>query len=188
MHIVTGMLIAGLLGKGKKANLLSFLRHGPVRVSHTLPGRVRFSVPTLKEESSKGTFLEEKLSTVDGVKSVEVGPLTGSVLIQYRENIVQPELLYAAIVRLMGLEKELEKVPQPKVVKELRSFMDSLNRVVYDRTGGLLNFTSALLILLAGFGIRKIASDGSKAMPAGFTLLWWGVHHLLGGGNGAGEE
>jgi hypothetical protein len=50
----------------------------------------------------------------------------------------------------------------------------------------LLNFTSALLIVLAGVGIHKIALEGSKAMPAGFTLLWWGVHHLLGGG--AGEE
>ena len=185
MHIITGMLIAGLLGKGKKASLLPMLRHGPVRTDHAMPGRVRFSVPSLKEDSSTRSFVKEKLSTVEGVSLVEVSPVTGSVLIRYREGLVQPELLYAAVVRLAGLEKELQKTPRPKVVKELRSFLDSLNRVVYDRTGGLLNFTSALLILLAAVGIRKIASDGSKAMPAGFTLLWWGIHHLLGGG---GEE
>jgi heavy-metal-associated domain-containing protein len=187
MHIVTGMLIAGLLGKGKKASLLPMLRHGPVNTEHALPGRVRFSVPSLKDDDSKAEFLQEKLCTLDGVQSVNVAPVTGSVLIGYREGVVQPELLYAAVVRLMGLDKELEKTPRPKLVKELRSVLDSLNRVVYDRTGGILDFSSSLLIVLAAVGVKKMFAEGAKAMPAGFTLLWWGAHHLMSGG-GAGEE
>lgn len=182
MHIVTGMLIAGLLGRRKKASLLPLLRHGPVRANHVLPGRIRFSVPRLAGDHSRARFVREKLATIEGVQSVDVSTVTGSLLIRYSEQCVQPELLYAATVRLMGLEKELEKPPRPKVVKELRSFLDSLNRVVYDKTGGLLNFTSALLILLAAVGTKKLLTEGAKAMPAGFTLLWWGAHHLLGGG------
>lgn len=182
MHIVTGMLIAGLLGKHKKASLLPLLRHGPVRAEHLLPGRVRFSVPTLKEDSSRACFLQDKLVTLDGVQSVEVRPVTGSVLICFREPLVQPELLFAAIVRLMGFEGEIKRTPRPKVVRELRSVVDSLNQVIYDKTGGLLNFTSALLILLAAVGAKKMMAEGVKAMPAGFTLLWWGSHHLLIGG------
>ena len=188
MHIVTGMLIAGLLGKRKKMSLLPMLRHGPVNTEHALPGRVRFGVPSLKGDDSKAGFLKEKLSTLDGVQSVDVTPVTGSVVICYREGVVRPELLYAAIVRLMGLEKDLEKTPQPKLVKELRSVLDSLNRVVYDRTGGIVDFTSSLLILLAAMGVKKMFAEGAKAMPAGFTLLWWGAHHLMSGGGGGGEE
>ncbi len=187
MHIVTGMLIAGLLGKSKKVSLLPMLRHGPVTTEHVLPGRVRFAVPSLKDDDSKADLLQEKLSTLEGVQKVEVTPVTGSVLIDYRDGIVQPELLFAAVVRLLGLEKDLQKTPRPKLVKELRSMLDSLNRVVYDRTGGLLDFTSALLILLAAVGVKKMIADGAKSVPAGFTLLWWGAHHLFAGGGG-GEE
>jgi len=63
--------------------------------------------------------------------------------------------------------------------------VDSLNRVVYDRTGGLLDFTSALMILLAAIGITKLLREGKAAVPAGFTLLWWGMHQLLGHGGEA---
>jgi len=188
MHIVTGMLIAGLLGKGKRPTLMPLLKNGPVRVAHVVPGRVRMSVPLLQEDRSQASPLQEKLASLAGVQAVSVNPVTGSVMIRFDEASVQPELLYAATVRLMGLERELEKTPRPAVVKELRLMLDSLNRVVYDRTGGLLDFTSALLIILAGVGVKKMLAEGAKAMPAGFTLLWWGAHHILSGGGSAGEE
>jgi hypothetical protein len=129
--------------------------------------------------------LQSRLGRLDGVEEVTVSAASGSLVIRYRQKIVQPELLLAATVRLLGLEKELEKTPRPAVVRELRSMFDSLNHVVYDRTGGLLDFSSAVLILLAALGANKLLQQGSAAMPAGFTLIWWGVHRLLGCG---GEE
>jgi hypothetical protein len=96
---------------------------------------------------------------------------------------VRPELLFAAIVRLLDLEKELEQTPRPIVVRELRAVVDSLNRAVYERTSGILDFSSALLILMAAVGVSKIMAQGSVAMPAGFTLVWWGLHQLLGHGD-----
>jgi len=91
-------------------------------------------------------------------------------------------LLFAAIVRLLGLEKQMEHTPRPKAVKELRAVFDSLNRVVYDQTRGILDFSSGLLILMAAVGVNKILREGSAAMPSGFALLWWGAHQLLGHG------
>ena len=87
--------------------------------------------------------------------------------------------LISVTFRLLGLDGELKQTPQPSIVRELRSLMDSLNRIVYDRTGGLLDFTSAVSIVLAAVGIQKLATKGSKAMPAGFTLLWWALHRLI---------
>jgi copper chaperone CopZ len=182
MHIITGMLIAGLLGKGKAASLLPMLQSGPVQTDHAIRGRVRFRVPSLSGNRSDADLLRGKLPKLQGVESVDVNPATGSVLVRYRENQVRPDLLFAAIVRLLGLEEELTQTPPPTVVKELRSMMDSLNRVVHDRTGGLLDFSSALLIALAAAGMTKMFVDGKKAMPAGFTMLWWGLHQLLGHG------
>jgi hypothetical protein len=179
MHILTGMLIAGLLGKGRAPSLLPMLRTGPVRTAHAMPGRIRFRVPSLENDPSRGAFLREKLATLGGVQSITVTPQTGSVLVRYEEGKVRAELLFAAIVRLLGLDGELNQTPQPSIVKELRSLMDSLNRVVYDRTGGLLDFTSAVSIVLGAVGIQKLVSKQSKAMPAGLTLLWWAFHQLM---------
>ncbi len=180
MHIITGMLIAGIFGRKRKASLLPMLRKGPVQTAHLLPGRVRFHVPSLVDQPAEAEDLCSRLSTLDGVEDVQTTSSSGSVLIRYREKLVRPELLFAAIVRLLGLERELEHTPQPVVTRELRSVFSSLNRVVYDRTGGLLDFTSALLILMAAFGVSKIMKEGSASIPPGFALLWWGVHHLFG--------
>jgi hypothetical protein len=102
------------------------------------------------------------------------------VLIVYREDEVRPELLFAAVVRLLNLDAELQRTPQPAVTRELREILGSVNRMVYDRTGGLVDLWSAGLILLAAIGIRKLWTQGMGAFPAGLTLVWWGLASLLG--------
>lgn len=182
MHLVTGMLLAALVGRKQRPSLVPMLRTGPVQTVHLLPGRVRFRVPSLVEARSEAANLRERLRGIEGVREVEVNPASGSVLICYRESLVRPELLFAATVRLLGLDKELEQTPRPLVTRKLRAVLDSLNRIVYDRTSGVLDFSSALLILLAAIGVRKMLQPGAAALPAGFTLLWWGAHQLLGRG------
>jgi hypothetical protein len=93
--------------------------------------------------------------------------------------------LFAAVVRLLGLDAEVAKSPRPVIARELRHVVDSLNRAVYEQSGGLLDFTSLLLIVLTGVGASKLVREGAKAVPGGFTLMWWGLHQLLGSG---GEE
>ena len=182
MHILTGMLIAGIFGRKRRVSILPMLRTGPVQTVHLLPGRVRFRVPSLIDGPSQAECLRSRLSSLDGVEHVEVAAASGSLLIRYREKLVRPELLFAATVRLLGLEKEMERPPRPIVARELRAAFDSLNRVVYDRTCGVLDFSSALLILMAAVGVSKIIRQGAASVPPGVVLLWWGAHQLLGQG------
>ncbi len=183
MHILTGFLIAGLLGKNKfrRRTLMPMLRTGPVQTSHFVPGRVRLRVPSLAENSTGAAMVREKLPAIEGVQSVKLSPATGSILIVYREDAVRPELLFAAVVRLMNLDAELKRIPQPVVTRELKEILGSVNRMVYDRTGGLIDLWSAGLILLAGVGIQRLLVQGMRAFPAGLTLVWWGMASLLGG-------
>jgi copper chaperone CopZ len=183
MHIITGLLIAGLLGKNKfrSRSLMPMLRTGPVQTAHFVPGRLRLRVPSLAENGAGAAIVREKLPTIKGVKSVKLDLATGSVLIVYREDEVRPELLFAAVVRLMNLDAELKRTPQPVVTRELREILGSLNRMVYDRTGGLLDLWSAALILLAAIGFQKLLTQGLGAFPAGLTLVWWGLVGLAAG-------
>jgi copper chaperone CopZ len=183
MHILTGLLIAGLLGKSKsrRRTLMPMLRTGPVQTAHWMPGRVRLRVPSLAENGAGAALLRAKLPTIQGVQSVKLDPATGSVLIVYREDQVRPELLFAAVVRVMGLDAELKRMPEPVVTRELREVLGSANRMVYDQTGGLIDLWSAGLILLTAVGIQRVWTQGMRAFPAGLTLVWWGLASLLGG-------
>ena len=182
MHILTGFLLAGLLGKNKfrRRTLMPMFRTGPVQTAHFVPGRVRLRVPSLAENCAGAALVREKLPTIEGVQSVKLNPATGSVLIVYREDEVRPELLFAAVVRLMDLDAELKRTPPPIITRELREILGSVNRMVYDRTGGLVDLWSAGLILLAGIGIQRLFVQGMRAFPAGLTLVWWGLASLLG--------
>ncbi len=184
MHIITGLIITKLLGLGpggkKKKPLSPLLRlHEPVRLRHLLPGRVRFQIKLIKHNQDICRQLKEKLRQIETVELVEVNPVTGSVLIVYDEVKLPPDLLAAALIRLLGLEEELEKDLTPAAAREIKQFGKALNRVVYDRTGGLLDMKTALFILLAVVGTRKLLLEKNLSIPAGFTLLWWAGNGLM---------
>ena len=146
---------------------MPMLRTGPVQTAHWMPGRVRLRVPSLAENAAGAALVREKLPTIQGVQSVKLNPATGSVLIVYREDEVRPELLFAAVVRLMNLDAELKRMPQPVVTRELREILGSVNRMVYDRTGGLIDLWSAGLILLAAIGIQRAVGTRDAGVSGG---------------------
>jgi copper chaperone CopZ len=187
MHIITGLIVAGLVGRKKKkgsGRLVSMFRTGPVQTVHWLPGRVRFQAAMLAENGEARVLVEDKLGRVEGVDSVRVNPALGTVLINYREEAVSPELLFSALVRLLGLDDEIGRTPEPVVVRELRSVVDSLNRVVYEQTRGLVDFWTAFLIVLTAVGLKKVFTEGARTLPTGFTLLWWATTALAARGRG----
>ena len=180
MHIITGFLLANLFGKKTqpgRSPLLS-LRH-PIRTRHILPGRVRFETDALINDPKAEQFLMEQMSKVKGVSKVQISTITGSVLVQFEDNKIQPELLYTVLIRLLGLEKELERTPQSVVLKEIRLMGDSLNRAVLERTGGIIDLWTAIPIVVGLVGIRKIMAQRALAFPAGFTMLWWAYYSLF---------
>jgi hypothetical protein len=102
------------------------------------------------------------------------------VLFEYDRERVTADTLAAAVIRLLGLEQELEKDVRPRAVTELKKFERSMNRAVYEQTGGALDLRTAVFVVLAVMGIQKMIKQGGLALPAGFTLLWWAGNGLLG--------
>lgn len=179
MHILTGMIVAALLGKKKdgtsKPNRPRFLG-GPVEIAHTIPGRVRFHVPSLCNNESAAALLNDRLSKIEKAYRVVVSPQTGSVLIRFDPDVLCDELLLAAIIRLLGLEKEFEHPPVPVVTRELRNAGSSLNRAVFEKTHGIVDLWTAVMILMGAVGVRKIMMQPAMSLPAGFTLVYWAVN------------
>lgn len=189
MHIITGLIVSSLLGLKKKDKTKSDSTEGPspllnapsiISVVHQIPGRIRLRVPSLIGRVETATRLQTTLGRIDSVHVIEVSSTTGSVLFVYDMDRVSADTLSAAVIRLLGLERELEKEVRPEAQTELRKFEKSMNRAVYEKTGGVLDLRTALFVVLAVMGIQKIVRQGGAALPAGFTLLWWAGNGLFG--------
>ncbi|MEW6529527.1 MAG: HMA2 domain-containing protein [Thermodesulfobacteriota bacterium] len=152
-------------------SILSF--SGPVETISNLPGRTRFRISAIAGREAARNLLIESLQKIKGVTSVEVNLISGSVLIHYEPEVITPEILFAVIIKLLDLESEFLSTPEPIIAKEFREIGASLNRTVYELTGGLVDFRTLLVISLAVFGICMFRKDPARAIPGGFTLLWW---------------
>lgn len=180
MHIITGLLLAALAGRKKKSGSggAFLMKSGPVRTEHSLPNRLRLRVPSLTGDRETCKKLASRFSLLQGIRSADVNPVSGSVLIRYDGEIVQPEILFGAVVKLLGLEAELEQVPTPVLTRELGLLGRSLDRAVFEKSGGLVNGWSLLMLVIAALGVRQAINNGARAWPAGITMVWWAVNGL----------
>ena len=80
-----------------------------IKVSHSLPGRLRLKVSSLKlipkEYIVYEKFIDESLKKLDGVTSVEINNLTGSILVIYDVNITYEKLKEIGLNNFELIEK-----------------------------------------------------------------------------------
>jgi len=174
MHIITGMLLSFLMSKKQgmaKPPLLQI--RWPIQTSHLLPGRVRFHIPLYKGNQKGLDGAMVQLRKIEGVSNAQANSITGSILIQFDESKLQADLLFAALIRLLGLEKEIERTPVPRLNKEISDIYKSMNQAVYAKTNGMLDVKTAIALLIAATGIYRILVERSVSMPATLTMIWW---------------
>lgn len=181
MHLVTGAIIAALAGRARQNKVLQGLprfRTGPLQIAHALPGRIRFIIPSLRQQHEQMKGGLEQLRTLRGVKSVDSSPVTGSLMVRFDDNLLPPPLLFSAVARLLGLEHQLAQPITSEVIRELRALGGSLNRMVYDESYGMLDLRTLTIAGLVVLGGRKLLVERWTSVPTGLTLLWWAFNQL----------
>ena len=176
MHLITGFILASVLGRkrrGASRRAPSF--PGVIETVHLLPGRVRFRTPHLVGKQPEGKELKRRLARIDGVKEVEVSSVSGSICLRFADDRLKPELLMAAIIRLLGLERQIERAPRSWLGREIRDTGEALNRAMHERTGGMVDFYTAMPLLLVVLGVRNIAARRTMGWP----MLWWAYRELF---------
>jgi hypothetical protein len=171
MHLITGFLLTALLGRKRgqrRIRLPSF--PGILETAHMLPGRVRFRVPALEGLDDVAAEVRQRLRKLEGVQSVDVSTVSGSVLLTFRPEDVDPEMLLAAVIRLLGLEEQIEQAPRSRLGFEIREMGAALNRAVHEKTGGMIDLWTALPLVLVALGVRNLVSRNGQP---GWPLLWW---------------
>lgn len=172
---LAGKVVSGMLGKDKKKsrnslNLPSF--KGVIEVKHSLKGRVRFYVPLLKNNEQIGQILISQLGKVDTISHIEVNGVTGSVVIKYDPEKIDPALLIGVIAKLLQLEGELTKKREALVSREMVNMKEALNMSIYEKTNGVLDIKSLYIIAALVFGVRKIRKAPTM-LPNGYSMLRW---------------
>ncbi len=174
MHMVVGFLLASLLRKrtGKPTGLPSI--RGKLETVHALPGRLRFNSPLLEGIQHP---VRQKISTeikkIEGIHKVDINAHSGSLLITFDASHIAPTIVHGVVVRVLGLEQELEKSSEGLLTREIQIFGRALNQQIYQSSGGLMDLRASLMLSLMLLALYRIVIQGDRTLPGGINLLWW---------------
>lgn len=178
LGIITLIEAFFMLKKKKDKNLLPSFKN-LVETKHHVKGRLRLKINLLIDNKEAIDYLTGNLKKIEPIKKIEVNPMIGSVLINYDEDQIDPIIIISACLKILDLEKELEKTPAGFIDKELNNINNSLDRTIYEKSNGLVNLKSVIKILLIGTGVYRVIKY-PKMLPGGITLLWWAYQSIRG--------
>ncbi len=143
-------------------------------VSHRTPRRLRLKVPSRRGDLDYFARLRERLADLSGLEAVEVNPRTASLLCL---GPVPPRQVAAR-----ALEEGLFAIQDGRVrlglPERVAGGFNALDGEVRRFTGGELDVTSLVILLLAGTGVYQLAR-GNWAAPAWYVAFWYALHLFL---------
>ena len=174
MHMLVGLLLTRFLKQAhSKSKNLPHIR-GKFEVIHTLPGRIRFRIPMLEGQDPEVIdSIEKELKRLPEINSIDLNPISGSLVLDYHDEEISAAIICGILLKLLGLEQDLDAQPQSLIQKELNLIGNSLNRQVYNSSAGIFDLTSALSLSIFALGMYKIIVQRDRNTPSGFSLLWW---------------
>ncbi|MFN3648587.1 MAG: HAD-IC family P-type ATPase [Armatimonadota bacterium] len=96
----------------------------PVEVAHcAIPGRVRLQVPALRGKPRCAERLHAALLAVEGMRSAEASPLTGSVLVQFEPDSCSVPVVRERIAAFLQAEPERGPARLPRRAADARALV-----------------------------------------------------------------
>ncbi|MGO5066647.1 MULTISPECIES: HMA2 domain-containing protein [unclassified Clostridium] len=177
----TFMISAGIIvldkevKKKKENNLPSF--KDLLEIKHYMPGRIRFYSNRIKNNKDTVIFLGEQLNKIPIIDLMDINIITGTVLIKYNANEMEPIVIISILIKLLNLEKEISKEPKDRIGTEIVEVKNSLNRAVYEKTQGILSMKTIMFFALLSYGIKRYRQR-PDLIPGGVTLMYWALSYL----------
>ncbi len=73
------------------------------------------------------------MNKIPVIDLMDINIITGTVLIKYNTNEIEPMVIISIFIKLLNLEKEISKEPKDRIGTELVEVKNSLNRAVYEK-------------------------------------------------------
>jgi hypothetical protein len=151
-------------------------------VTHATTRRLRVKIPSMKGKGSHLAVVKEKFDGVPRIHSVEINPVTGSVLFLHTVDAGT----IAAFARENNLFSLVELKPAPALFR--RNMSDAFRGVsagVRGISGGELDLWGTSVLVLLGAGVYQIA-QGNFIAPAWYTAFWYAFNIFLKSESGKG--
>ena len=158
---------------GNNLKLPSF--KNALEVKSSIPGRVRFYAPILVGNIEVANSFVDQISKIDVIKTCRVNTLTGTILMEYVHQLLDPQTLEGAVIKLLGADKSIDEGRVSEVKKASERLFAAVNNGLYDFTNGLLDVKSLAALALIGAGLLDLRRNGGGRLPDYATLGWWGT-------------
>jgi hypothetical protein len=152
-----------------------------VHLEHAVPGRARLRVPAPRTPQEVRE-LGKRVAALEPVRSVEVNPTTGSILLHLRpqdpvdallEDIRALGYLVDRVTRPRAKKPPARapKVPHTRGSKEVRNVLATMNARVHEATGGRADLRVIVPATLGALALRQMLKDAKSLGQAPWYVL-----------------
>ena len=127
-----------------------------LEVKHSIKGRIRIQCKVLKGNQQGEQALLNTFSQIPGIIDISVNPCIGTVIIKYNEETIQPMLIIGIILKVLGLEDEAHNENKSLITRESANIVESLSHTIYEKTSGVLDLKSSVMLLLCVYAVYDI--------------------------------
>ncbi|WP_337952212.1 HMA2 domain-containing protein [Mitsuokella jalaludinii] len=151
----------------------------------TLPGRRRYRASRIAPAIAAA--LEERLSSLEFIKEIQVNALSGSILITFDEtDCLRVDALAAWLKEHLFSEPSsaeaacagLDESHAGRVTRSVRNTGRAFSAWINRHTAGWFDMSSLVSLLFALRGLRKVLMTYSS--PSGAQMLWWALSLMRG--------
>jgi hypothetical protein len=144
-------------------------------VSHRTGSRLRIKIPSKRRDEVFFTTLAERMSALEGVRSVESNPLTGSILLTHASD---PDRIIEAC-RNGGLLKIGGPRSAPTHLhRRLTETFESMDGALRHASGNEIDIGGVAFLTLAGVSIYQISIGNAAAIPW-YGAAWYALNIFL---------
>lgn len=151
---------------------------GVIEIRHSMKERVRIFVPSLIGFNEGKSYIEAQFQKIQGIKGIEVNVVTGTVLITYEDGKLQEGMILGILIKLLNLEQEIHKPKTSRLKKELDHIKEALEYGIYERSGGILDLKSLLILTFLFYGAKGLYFNEKTAKINPYSLLYWAYRNL----------
>jgi hypothetical protein len=144
-------------------------------IAHVSAGRLRIKISSQKGNLAALKSQGDQLAACPGVLSIEVNPVTGSILLihQTTESAIAE---YVRSKNLFSLEEQKgPKVPSADLRRNLGETFRSVDRQIQNLTDGDMDLRGVALAALIVMGSAQILTGNAGAIPW-FAAYWYAYH------------
>lgn len=140
------------------------MRLEDIHLVHSLPGRIRFKLESIKGKPDQAREIEARLAAVRGMHGVAASYVTGSVVAKYDPTILESLDLHFAIAKALGV------APSDLNAEYLAKWSA---KETNETLPPLIAWRMVVPLALCFLGIRAVLVTDKLAFPQWYDYLWF---------------